>query len=133
VYARRPLDCPAQASHANHHDALSAGQRRFDAFEFAPSIIAIRTESVKVKSQSANMSSPGHRSAAGQWENQLIALVKFGYNLSKNKTEDPDFYQRFMAEVEPDRMAGLWEASEDQDRTWRKDFDLLYERAPDGP
>jgi hypothetical protein len=47
--------------------------------------------------------------------------------------EDPDFYQRFIADVEPDRIAGRWEASEDQGATWRKDFDLLYERAPGKP
>lgn len=42
--------------------------------------------------------------------------------------EDPDFHQRFIADVEQDRIAGRWEASDDQGRTWRKDFDLLYER-----
>jgi hypothetical protein len=47
--------------------------------------------------------------------------------------EDPDFHQRFIADVEPERIAGRWEASEDEGRTWRKDFDLLYERAPSGP
>lgn len=43
--------------------------------------------------------------------------------------EDPDFHQRFVADVEQDRIAGRWEASEDQGRTWRKDFDLTYVRA----
>ena len=38
-------------------------------------------------------------------------------------------HQRFVADVEPDRIRGRWEASEDQGRTWRKDFDLTYERA----
>ena len=42
--------------------------------------------------------------------------------------EDPDFHQRFIAEIEPDRIAGRWEASEDEGRTWRKDFDLTFER-----
>ncbi|GAB3651628.1 hypothetical protein [Glycomyces tarimensis] len=42
--------------------------------------------------------------------------------------EDPDFHQRFVADVEPDRISGRWEASDDQGRTWRKDFDLTYER-----
>jgi hypothetical protein len=42
--------------------------------------------------------------------------------------EDPDFYQRFIADLEPDRIIGRWEASEDQGKTWRKDFDLTYER-----
>lgn len=43
--------------------------------------------------------------------------------------EDPDFHQRFIATVEPDRIVGRWEASEeDAGRTWRKDFDLIFER-----
>jgi hypothetical protein len=42
--------------------------------------------------------------------------------------EDPDFHQRFIADVEQDRIRGHWEASEDQGRTWRKDFDLTFER-----
>src|SRR5947209_17355793 len=28
--------------------------------------------------------------------------------------EDPDFHQRFIGKVEPDRIIGRWEASEDQ-------------------
>ena len=43
--------------------------------------------------------------------------------------EDPDMFQRFVADVEPDRIAGRWEASDDRGSTWRKDFDLLFERA----
>jgi hypothetical protein len=43
--------------------------------------------------------------------------------------EDPDMHQRFIAEVEQDRILGRWEASEDQGKTWRKDFDLTFERA----
>ncbi len=42
--------------------------------------------------------------------------------------EDPDMFQRFIAEVGPDRIAGRWEASEDQGATWRKDFDLVFDR-----
>jgi hypothetical protein len=42
--------------------------------------------------------------------------------------EDPDFHQRFIADVEPDRITGRWEASEDQGQTWRKDFDLTFTR-----
>ncbi|MGH9209288.1 MAG: hypothetical protein ACRD2C_01255 [Acidimicrobiales bacterium] len=44
--------------------------------------------------------------------------------------EDPDFHQRFIADVEQDRITGRWEASEDEGRTWRKDFDLVFERTP---
>jgi hypothetical protein len=41
---------------------------------------------------------------------------------------DPDFHQRFIASVEADRIVGRWEASEDFGTTWRKDFDLIFER-----
>lgn len=43
--------------------------------------------------------------------------------------EDPDFHQRFLAEVGQDRIEGRWEASEDAGHTWRKDYDLTFERA----
>jgi hypothetical protein len=46
--------------------------------------------------------------------------------------EDPDMFQRFIADVGPDRIAGRWEASEDRGATWRKDFDLDFERASAG-
>lgn len=42
--------------------------------------------------------------------------------------EDPDFHQRFVATVGPDRVDGHWDASEDGGATWRKDFDLIFER-----
>jgi hypothetical protein len=43
--------------------------------------------------------------------------------------EDPDMFQRFIADIEPDRLAGRWEASDDRGSTWRKDFDLVFDRA----
>ena len=51
--------------------------------------------------------------AGGQW-----TLVR----------EDPDFHQRFVATVTGNRIDGRWEASEDSGTTWRKDFDLVFER-----
>jgi hypothetical protein len=42
--------------------------------------------------------------------------------------EDPDFHQRFLADVEENQIRGRWEASEDQGQTWRKDFDLTFDR-----
>ena len=42
--------------------------------------------------------------------------------------EDPDFHQRFVATVTQDRIDGRWDASEDQGASWRKDFDLIFER-----
>ncbi|HEX2699040.1 MAG TPA: SRPBCC family protein [Acidimicrobiales bacterium] len=50
--------------------------------------------------------------------------------------EDPDFHQRFVASMGDDRIEGRWEASEDHGATWRKDFDLIFERTAttaDGP
>jgi len=41
---------------------------------------------------------------------------------------DPDFHQRFVADVSADRIAAWTDASEDEGRTWRKDFDLTFER-----
>lgn len=43
--------------------------------------------------------------------------------------EDPDFHQRFVATVTPDRIEGRWDASDDHGQSWRKDFDLIFERA----
>jgi hypothetical protein len=37
-------------------------------------------------------------------------------------------FQRFIADVGPDRIAGHWEASEDHGSTWSKDFDLDFQR-----
>jgi hypothetical protein len=42
--------------------------------------------------------------------------------------EDPDFHQRFICTVSDDRIEGRTEASEDEGKTWRKDFDLIFER-----
>ena len=42
--------------------------------------------------------------------------------------EDPDFHQRFVVPVSTDRIEGRWDASEDHGATWRKDFDLIFER-----
>src|ERR1700722_689207 len=42
--------------------------------------------------------------------------------------EDPDFHQRFIAHVTADRIDGRWDASDDHGATWRKDFDLIFER-----
>ena len=42
--------------------------------------------------------------------------------------EDPDMFQRFVADVGPTRISGRWEASDDRGATWRKDFDLVFER-----
>jgi hypothetical protein len=41
---------------------------------------------------------------------------------------DPDFHQRLVGRVEGDRIVGRADASEDHGATWRKDFDLVFER-----
>jgi hypothetical protein len=41
---------------------------------------------------------------------------------------DPDFHQRLVGRIEGDRMVGRADASDDQGSTWRKDFDLIFER-----
>ena len=41
--------------------------------------------------------------------------------------EDPDFHQRFVGRREGDRIVARWDASEDAGRTWRKDFDVIFE------
>jgi hypothetical protein len=42
--------------------------------------------------------------------------------------EDPDFHQRFVGTVQPDRIESWAEASEDFGKTWRKDLQLIFER-----
>jgi hypothetical protein len=57
-----------------------------------------------------------------------VYAMTFGDGHWSLDREDPDMYQRFVAEVGPDRITGRWEASDDQGSTWRKDFDLAFER-----
>ena len=41
---------------------------------------------------------------------------------------DPDFHQRLVGRVEANRMVGRADASDDRGATWRKNFDLVFER-----
>ena len=41
---------------------------------------------------------------------------------------DPDFHQRILGTLSGDRIEGRTEASEDEGKTWRKDFDLIWKR-----
>ncbi len=59
---------------------------------------------------------------------RVYAMTFDGSKWTLNR-EDPDMFQRFIADVGPDRIAGRWEASDDQGSTWRKDFDLVFDRA----
>ena len=61
-----------------------------------------------------------------------VFAMTFDGGVWRLSREDPDFHQRFIADVEPRRIAGRWEASEDEGRTWRKDFDLVFERVNSG-
>ena len=45
--------------------------------------------------------------------------------------EDPDFHQRIVMRVEPDRIDLRADASEDAGKTWRKDLDYIFERRTD--
>ncbi|GAB3469305.1 hypothetical protein [Actinophytocola sediminis] len=42
--------------------------------------------------------------------------------------EDPDMHQRFIGDLDGDRITARTEMSDDQGVTWRKDFDLFFER-----
>ena len=42
--------------------------------------------------------------------------------------EDPDMHQRFVLRALGGRIDGRTDASDDGGRTWRKDFDLIFER-----
>ena len=45
--------------------------------------------------------------------------------------EDPDFHQRLVMRVQPDRIDGSADASEDAGQTWRKDLDYIFRRRHD--
>ena len=57
-----------------------------------------------------------------------VYLMSFNGNRWSLLREDADMFQRFVADVGPDRIAGRWEASDDRGATWRKDFDLVFDR-----
>lgn len=56
-----------------------------------------------------------------------FAMIVDGTAWTMSRT-DPDMHQRFVAVIGEDRIFGRWEASEDQGATWRKDYDLTFER-----
>jgi hypothetical protein len=58
-----------------------------------------------------------------------VFAMTFGDSRWTLSREDPDMFQRFVADVGPDRIDGRWEASDDRGATWRKDFDLVFDRA----
>ncbi|MFI9453782.1 hypothetical protein [Amycolatopsis sp. NPDC052450] len=58
---------------------------------------------------------------------RVFAMTFDGTRWHLNR-QDPDMHQRFIADVQPDRINARWEASEDHGSTWRKDFDVIFER-----
>jgi len=59
---------------------------------------------------------------------RLFAMT-FGDGAWTFTREDPDFHQRMVASmVDPDRIEGRWEMSEDEGATWHKDFDITFVR-----
>ena len=52
--------------------------------------------------------------------------MKFDGKLWTFSREDTDFYQRFTANVTPNKIQAFTEASDDKGKTWRKDFDITY-------
>ena len=58
-----------------------------------------------------------------------VYAMTFGGGEWRLERQGPDFHQRFVATVTADRIAGRWDASEDGGTTWRKDFDLTFDRA----
>jgi hypothetical protein len=60
--------------------------------------------------------------------NRVYTMTFDGSHWTLNR-QDPDMHQRFTADVTPDRITGRWEASDDQGTTWRKDYDLDFDRA----
>ncbi len=59
---------------------------------------------------------------------RVFAMTFDGSRWTLNR-DDPDMFQRFIADIGPDHIAGGWEASDDRGATWRKDFDLVFTRA----
>jgi hypothetical protein len=57
-----------------------------------------------------------------------VFAMTFGGGEWTMAREDPDMHQRFSATVADGRIDGQWHASDDAGRTWRKDFDLIFER-----
>jgi hypothetical protein len=55
-----------------------------------------------------------------------VTLDDDGWTMSRT---DPDMHQKLNGRIEGDRMVGQADASDDQGATWRKDFDLIFERA----
>ncbi|WP_278234460.1 hypothetical protein [Isoptericola sp. AK164] len=53
-----------------------------------------------------------------------VFAMDFGDGRWTLNREDDDMFQRFVAEVAPDRITGRWQASDDGGTTWRTDFVL---------
>ncbi|MET0910808.1 MAG: hypothetical protein ABWZ99_15180 [Ilumatobacteraceae bacterium] len=58
---------------------------------------------------------------------RVFDLTLDGGSWAMSRT-DPDFHQRFVGRVDGDRIVAQTDASEDQGVTWRKDFDIAFDR-----
>jgi hypothetical protein len=52
----------------------------------------------------------------------------FGEGVWTLVREDPDFHQRIVMRVQPDRIDMRADASDDAGQTWRKDLDYIFAR-----
>ncbi len=60
--------------------------------------------------------------------NRVFAMTFDGSTWTMGR-RDADFHQRWTATVQPDRIEGRWEASDDQGETWRTDYRLVLTSA----
>jgi hypothetical protein len=74
-------------------------------------------------------SSPTERFELFYYDNRGVSRIfemRFDGKHWSMLREDPDFYQRFTAQVNGDTIVAAWDASEDKGKTWRKDYDVLF-------
>ena len=57
-----------------------------------------------------------------------VFAMTFGDGEGTLLREDPDFHQRIVMRVQPDRIDLRADASDDAGQTWRKDLDYIFER-----
>ena len=117
-------------------DSLETKQAGTASFEWVESAFVLwrfklGTNDVPESVTMIGYSSPTDRFEAFYYDNRGVSRIfdmRFDGKQWSMLRQDPDFYQRFTAQVNGDTIAAIWEASEDQGNTWRKDFDLLFTR-----
>lgn len=117
-------------------DAAAQPARGWATFERLEDIYVVFRWSVGDRPPSVNVI--GHSDPAARYymlyhdDRGVARLFEMGFDGERWNLlrENADFYQRFDARIDGDRIIASWEASEDEGETWRKDFDLLFERRP---